>query len=118
MASAHPHQWRFPVLAVERVIDGDTIDLVLDLGFALRLKQRMRLLGIDTPEIASKDIGDRERARAAREFAAAWCARQEAIVAETTKDEKYGRILGDLVGDSTRLTEELLSARLAKRYTP
>lgn len=111
------HVWTFPILAVRKVVDGDTLDLELDLGFSISIRQRVRLRGIDTPEIASKDAGDRERAKAAREFTAAWCARQAEIRAETTKDDKYGRMLAELVGDGDcRLTEDLLAARLAKRY--
>ena len=111
------HVWTFPILAVRKVVDGDTLDLELDLGFSISIRQRVRLQGIDTPEIASKDSGDRERAKAAREFTAAWCSRQAEIRAETTKDDKYGRMLAELVGDGgCRLTEDLLAARLAKRY--
>lgn len=112
-----PHAWTFPVLSVRRVVDGDTLDLELDLGFRVRTVQRVRLIGIDTPEIASKDAGDRERAKAAREFVAAWIGRQEnQIRAETTRDDKYGRMLAELHGDSSTLTGDLLEARLAKRY--
>lgn len=110
------HRWSFPVVSVRKVVDGDTLDLELDLGFSVHTIQRVRLIGIDTPEIASKDAGDRERAKAAREFVAAWCSRQDQIRAETTKDDKYGRMLAELHGDSSTLTGDLLEARLAKRY--
>lgn len=112
-------RFSFPVLEVVKVVDGDTLDAVLDLGFGLRLKQRLRLIGIDTPEIASKDAGEKERARAAASFVRAWIARHGSIRAETTKEEKYGRYLAELIGDeSSRLTEELVAATLAKRYNP
>lgn len=113
------HQFRFPVMEVLKVVDGDTLDLMLDLGFSIRLAQRVRLIGIDTPEIASKDAVEKERARSAREFVRAWCDRQDQIVAVTTKDEKYGRMLADLEGDGGAvLTAALLEARLAKAYRP
>ena len=105
------------MLSVRKVVDGDTLDLELDLGFSVRIVHRVRLAGIDTAEIASKDLGERERAKAARDFVSAWIARQEnQIRAETTKDDKYGRMLAELHGDSTTLTGELLEARLAKKY--
>lgn len=112
------HRWQFPVLAIRRVVDGDTLDLDIDLGFSMSIRQRVRLRDIDTPEIASKDAGDRERAKAARDFVAAWCSRQQQqITVETTRDDKYGRMLAELYGDGgAKLTDELLSARLAKRY--
>jgi micrococcal nuclease len=51
-----------------RVIDGDTIDVILDFGFSLKQKMRLRLSGIDTPELNSKDEEERERAQHARSF--------------------------------------------------
>ena len=39
-----------------RVIDGDTVDCVIDLGFNVRLKERVRLKGIDTPETRTRDL--------------------------------------------------------------
>lgn len=111
--------FEFPVLEIAKVVDGDTVDAILDLGFGIRIKQRLRLIGIDTPEIASRDPVEKERARAAREFAKAWCGRQSQIRARTTKEEKYGRYLAELVGDGDALlTAELVAAMLAKRYTP
>ena len=111
--------FEFPVLEIAKVVDGDTVDAILDLGFGIRIKQRLRLIGIDTPEIASKDAVEKERARAAREFTKAWCGRQATIRARTTKEEKYGRYLAELVGDDgALLTAELVAATLARRYTP
>ena len=45
----------YKVKSVERVVDGDTMDVVLDLGFDTLTKQRVRLLGIDTPESRTRD---------------------------------------------------------------
>jgi len=49
----------------DRVVDGDTLDLVIDLGFHMTTKQRVRLLGVDTPELRSKNPDERYRAREA-----------------------------------------------------
>jgi micrococcal nuclease len=51
-----------------RVIDGDTIDVVLDFGFSLKQKMRLRLAGIDTPELRSKDEDERARAQEAKKY--------------------------------------------------
>ena len=47
--------YKFKVLSVEKVIDGDTIDVIIDLGFDILTRQRVRLLGIDTPESRTSD---------------------------------------------------------------
>ena len=52
---------------IERVVDGDTIDVTLDLGFDVRLhKQRCRLAGIDTPESRTRDLAEKKLGVAAK----------------------------------------------------
>ena len=51
-----------------RVVDGDTIDVILDFGFSLKQKMRLRLSGIDTPELNSKDEKERAKAQEAKNF--------------------------------------------------
>lgn len=56
-----------------RVIDGDTVDAIIDLGFGImfgndRAPQRLRFAGIDTPELNSKDPAERVRAEEAKQF--------------------------------------------------
>jgi micrococcal nuclease len=53
MSTPEPYMYRLEALA--KVVDGDTLDLDLDLGFSMVLRQRVRLLGLDAPEIRSKD---------------------------------------------------------------
>ena len=53
---------------VERVVDGDTIDVVLDLGFDIRFKSRVRLYGIDTPESRTRDKDEKVRGKMAGAF--------------------------------------------------
>ena len=48
-----------------RIIDGDTIDVMLDLGFYVWVKKRIRLYGIDTPETRTRDVEEKERGKAA-----------------------------------------------------
>lgn len=60
-------EYRYSAVA-ERVIDGDTIDVYLDFGFSIKQKMRLRLYGIDTPELNSKDEDERARAKKAKDF--------------------------------------------------
>lgn len=107
----------YHVLSIDRIVDGDTVDLTLDLGFSIAIRQRVRLLGVNTPEIASKDASEKVRAKAAKDFTGAWLGRQSRLIAHTTKDDKYGRILARIVGDDgATVNDALLDAKLAVPY--
>ena len=95
---------------LKRVVDGDTVDGIIDLGFGVKLHQRVRLLGIDAPETflqkSIKDRGDRkaekERGltakRRLKEILAHGAKQPEGLHIETFLDKKgkYGRVLGEI----------------------
>jgi endonuclease YncB( thermonuclease family) len=78
------------VARVERVIDGDTLWVVIDCGLQNRTRQKVRLRGIDTPELPTED-GIR-----AKEFVQDVVERSPFVVLATSKSDKYGRYLADL----------------------
>jgi micrococcal nuclease len=83
---------------VVRVIDGDTVDVDIDLGFGVWLrKERVRLLGIDTPESRTRDKVEKKYGLAAKEFLKK--ALGTSPILKTTKDGKgkFGRILGEFI---------------------
>lgn len=110
--------YTYRVLGVERVVDGDTVDVVLDLGFGLTLRQRLRVVGVDTPELRSPDPAERERAQAARTFAERWLTSNGQMVVTTYKDDKYGRMLGDFRREhrAETFSEALLASGHASKY--
>ena len=58
---------------IRKVVDGDTVDVDIDLGFGVWLrKQRVRLVGIDTPESRTKDLEEKKYGLAAKEFLTKW----------------------------------------------
>ena len=81
---------------VLRVIDGDTIDVMLDLGFNSLLKGRVRLMGIDTPESRTRDKVEKKYGLAAKQFLVDWVEKYPYILVESSKKGKFGRILGRL----------------------
>ena len=101
--------YQYKVLSIEKVIDGDTVEVVLDLGFSLFTKQKVRVLGINTPELRSKDESEKQRALAAKRFAEEWFS-SGSFTVSTTKDDKYGRILGDFQkkGETESFSEAVL----------
>ena len=83
---------------IHRIIDGDTVDVTIDLGFEMTTKQRVRLYGINTPETRTRDLEEKARGKAAKARLLELlndCNRK--IVLRTTKRGKYGRILGKLL---------------------
>ena len=91
-----------------RVIDGDTVEVSLDVGFGLTLRDHVRVLGINCPEMSTPD-GPRARARTAEllpigSYVVAKCASHR---------DKYGRVLADFVVGNATLGEILLAEGLA-----
>ena len=103
--------------SVARVVDGDTLDLDLDLGFSITLRQRVRLIGIDAPEVRTRDAAEKARGLQAQQFVVEWLQRPGLVWVRTTKDDKYGRMLAEPYrkGEPS-LCEELLAWGLAVPY--
>ena len=60
--------YEYAIKEIVRVVDGDTIDILIDLGFDLTKKERVRLAGIDTPESRTKDLEEKAMGLEAKEF--------------------------------------------------
>lgn len=111
-----PYEYR--VKEIIRVVDGDTIDCVIDLGFGLSAAFRFRLAGIDTPEIYGKEAS--ARGQEALEFTKTWLEARKVLV-RTTKsapttigigDGAFGRWLAEFVDAVSKehLTAALIDA--------
>tara|TARA_B100000941_G_C28277508_1_gene434754 strand:- start:216 stop:545 length:330 start_codon:yes stop_codon:yes gene_type:complete len=100
-----------------RVIDGDTIDAVIDLGFDVWVKKRVRLYGINTPETRTRDLNEKQAGIAAKKRL------QELIdnsggtfQIQSHGIGKYGRCLGTLFIDDANINVLLLEEGLAEKY--
>jgi len=107
---------------VDRVVDGDTVDVDIDLGFGVWMKkQRIRLMGVDTPEKRTSDPLEKQFGLLATSIVEAFCPVGEKILVETKLDGKgkYGRILGTLwvADNAVNLNEFLITERYAVAYT-
>ena len=108
--------YNFRVVSIDRVVDGDTIDVSIDLGFDLIKKERVRIAGIDTPEKRSRDLEEKALGLDATE----WMKKnlEDTIAGDdelTIRTElvggmgKYGRLLGWLyVGESDVSLNEIM----------
>ena len=84
---------------VVHIVDGDTVDVDIDLGFGVWMKkQRIRLYGIDTPESRTRDLEEKKYGLAAKEFLTGMLDDEAGITLKTHIDAegKFGRILGEL----------------------
>jgi micrococcal nuclease len=104
-----------------RVVDGDTIDVDIDLGFNVSYTQRVRLAGIDTPESRTTDLKEKALGLEVKEYLKHLLENAEDIVIQTEKpdsSEKYGRILGWLFinDEDTSLNEKMISEGYAWEY--
>jgi len=89
--------YEYYVRKVENVVDGDTIDVLIDLGFDILFASRVRLAGIDTPESRTKDLAEKALGLEAKEYLKKHLKDAKSVVIKTEKmdsSEKYGRILG------------------------
>jgi len=80
---------------VARVIDGDTIDANIDLGFDVTIKKRIRLAGIDTPESRTRDLEEKKRGLASKDRLVELLDKGTLVV-ESQSVGKFGRVLGVL----------------------
>lgn len=101
---------------VVRVIDGDTLEMDVDLGFHTKMRHRFRLLGVDTPELNSKVASERETALKAKAFTEQ-AVNGTTVVIRTEKADSFGRWLATVIykvdGADKNLSEELLKNGLA-----
>ena len=104
---------------IVKVIDGDTTDVDIDLGFGVWLKkQRIRFYGVDTPESRTSDKEERVYGLMAKEFVQKHLPLDSIQVLRTRKDGKgkYGRILGEFVVEDTTLNQLLIDTHNAVAY--
>jgi len=79
-----------------RVIDGDTVDVLLDHGWHVYSYQRLRILGVDAPELNSSDSGERERAQRARGFVVDRVVEAPLLVRSHKNRKSFDRFLADV----------------------
>lgn len=97
----------YRVKKVTGVVDGDTIDVDIDLGFNISYSQRVRLAGIDTPESRTTDKFEKSLGLESKEYLKTKLKDAKDIVIKTQKpdsSEKYGRILGWLYVDGAEIS--------------
>ncbi len=108
----HVVDYVYKVASIRKVVDGDTVDAVLDVGLYLTATIRFRILGVDTPERGHPGAAE------ATAFVVQWLADGHGLTVRTHKADNFGRWLGDVHReDGTCLSQALLDAGLAVPYS-
>ena len=113
--------YEYYVRKVENIVDGDTIDVLIDLGFDILFQSRVRLAGIDTPESRTKDLKEKALGLESKEYLKKYLKDAKSVIIKTEKmdsSEKYGRILGWVYvnGDTESLNDKMINDGYAWGY--
>ena len=105
---------------VTRIVDGDTVDVDIDLGFGMWYKkQRVRLMGIDTPESRTRDLEEKKRGLISKAFLKDKIKLAKKLTIKTHKGSetgKFGRILGEVFADGVNLNLKMCNEGYAVQY--
>ena len=101
--------YEYKIKEIIKVVDGDTIDVLIDLGFGLLKKERVRVAGIDTPESRTRDLYEKKLGKEAAAYLKDQLTGK--ITIKTEKDGKYGRMLGWLYkeGQDISIQEDMIN---------
>ena len=114
-----PTDYSYRVKKVTKIVDGDTIDVLLDMGFDILYQQRVRLFGIDTPESRTRDLKEKKYGLLSKYLLKAELSLGKKITVKTYKGDetgKFGRILGDIWIDGKSVNQKMCDKGYAVPY--
>jgi len=100
---------------LDRVVDGDTVDAHIDLGFDITIHKRIRLAGIDSPESRTRDLEEKARGLASKDKLTELLGDGN-FVLESKEVGKYGRVLGTLIVEDININDTLVEEGFAVEY--
>ena len=113
MSISDPYIYRCEIV---RVVDGDTIDVNVDLGWSISVRnQRIRLYGLDAPESRTRNLEEKKYGKASKKFVEDFL-NSDNILLKTREKGKYGRYLGDFCVNDKWLCNEMIGAYHAVPY--
>ena len=116
--SDKPSPYSYRVKSIKKVIDGDTFDCIIDLGFDVLLEARVRMMGIDTPESRTRDLEEKKFGLLAKEYLVMKLEAEDIIVRTEVDNEKgkFGRILGWVWADDVNINQQMIDENMAVAY--
>ena len=102
---------------VKRIVDGDTVDVVIDLGFDIHYSSRVRLYGIDTPESRTRNKDEKVRGLMSKKYLTDALSKGQGVI-KTHKDKKgkFGRVLGEMYVADKNINLMMVDDNLAVKY--
>jgi len=115
--SDKPAPYSYRVKNIVKIIDGDTFDCIMDLGFDVLLEARVRMMGIDTPESRTRDLEEKKFGLLAKQ----WLKDNlhgEIVITTAVDNEKgkFGRILGTVWAEGKNLNQSMIDEHMAVAY--
>lgn len=110
--------YEYKIEQITKIVDGDTIDVIIDLGFDIFHSARVRLYGIDTPESRTRDREEKRYGLRAKEYLTHCLDVDKDIILRTHKEEKgkFGRILGEIIIDDVNINTLMIENHHAVPY--
>ena len=111
----------YRIKSIKKIIDGDTIDVVLDMGFEIQYKSRVRLFGIDTPESRTRNKEEKVRGLLSKKYLQNAIKKSKKLTIKTHKGSetgKFGRILGEVFADGKNLNLQMCNCLLYTSPSP
>ena len=111
--------YEYKIKTIDHIVDGDTFDCSLDLGFNITHKIRVRMYGINTPESRTRDLEEKARGLASKKRLIELLEEHEGnLIVQTNKKGKYGRYLGTLFAGETgiNINKQLIEEGFAVEY--
>lgn len=110
--------YRYRVKEIKRVVDGDTVDLVIDLGFSVYITHRVRLKNINAPETRTLDLSEKAKGVTSKEWLTKELSNDREWTISTFKEDKYGRYLGILTeeGQTESVNDRMVKGGLASPF--
>ena len=109
--------YHYKIHKLVKVVDGDTIDAIIDLGFNIFVEKRIRLYGIDTPECRTRDKQEKVRGLAAKQKLKELLSQnKQAIFIESFGEGKFGRLLAKIYVEDQDIIETMITEGYGKQY--
>ncbi len=117
--------YEYKIKTIDHIVDGDTFDCTVDLGFNISHKIRVRMYGINTPESRTRDLEEKARGLASKKRLIELLEQYEGdLILQTNKKGKYGRYLGTVFADQnagdgqeqTNINRQLIEEGFAVEY--
>ena len=116
--SDKPSPYSYRVKSIKKIIDGDTFDCIMDLGFDVLLEARVRMMGIDTPESRTRDLEEKKFGLLAKEYLTEKLNTEDITVTTEVDNEKgkFGRILGWVWCNGVNINNQMIDEHMAVAY--